>query len=126
METYRGSCHCGEVEFEVEVDDLGEQRIIECNCSICRRKGFLHLIVWPGRFELKSGGEMLREYRFHTETAVHRFCERCGIHPFYTPRSHPDRVDVNVRCLEEVDLDELDVEPFDGSNWEEEVGSIRE
>lgn len=125
MAEYEGTCHCGAVAFRVRAD-LEEERILECNCSICRRKGFLHLIVPPERFELVSGADLLREYRFHTETAVHRFCERCGIHPFYTPRSHPDRVSVNVRCLEEVELEALEIEPFDGQNWEKEVGEIRD
>jgi len=125
MSEYRGSCHCGAVEFRVRAD-LEEERILKCNCSICRRKGFLHLIVPPGRFELVAGDARLRTYQFHTETAVHRFCERCGIHAFYTPRSHPEKVSVNVRCLEGVELDGLEVEPFDGKNWEETVDGIRD
>lgn len=125
MERHSGSCHCSAVEFRVEAR-LEEETILDCNCSICRRKGFLHLICPPDRFELLSGDKKLREYRFHTEVAVHRFCETCGIHPFYTPRSHPDMISVNVRCLEGVELDELTIEPFDGRNWEEQVEAIRE
>ena len=125
MSTHRGSCHCGAVVFEVEAE-LAEQRILACNCSICRRKGFVHLIVPPEQFTLVQGQEELQEYRFNTEVAVHRFCQRCGIHPFYTPRSHPDKVSVNVRCLEGVKLDELEVESFDGANWEENVEGIRD
>lgn len=125
MDTYSGSCHCGQVRFEVEAD-LEETTVLDCNCSMCRRKGFLHLIVEPERFRLLEGDEALREYRFNTGQAIHRFCETCGIHPFYTPRSHPDKVDVNVRCLEGVALEELEVERFDGANWEENVDGIRE
>jgi len=124
-ETYTGQCHCGAVTFEVEAD-LDDETIIDCNCSICRKKGFLHLIVPPGQFRLKQGEDRVREYRFNTEVAVHRFCEECGIHPFNTPRSHPDKVSVNVRCLDGVDLDTLDIEPFDGQNWEETVETIRD
>jgi hypothetical protein len=124
-EKYTGQCHCGGVTFEVEAE-LEEETILECNCSMCRKKGFLHLIVPPGQFRLEQGEERLREYRFNTEVAVHRFCEKCGIHPFYTPRSHPDKVSVNVRCLDGVDLGGLEVEPFDGQNWEETVETIRE
>jgi hypothetical protein len=125
MATHRGSCHCGRVVFEVEAD-LADERILSCNCSICRRKGYLHLIVEPERFTLVEGAEALREYRFNTRQAVHRFCDRCGIHPFYTPRSHPDKVSVNVRCLEGVDPAEVEVEGFDGANWEENVEDIQE
>ena len=125
MATHRGSCHCGRVVFEVEAE-LADERILSCNCSICRRKGYLHLIVEPERFTLVEGEEALREYRFNTRQAVHRFCDRCGIHPFYTPRSHPDKVSVNVRCLEGVDPAEVDAEAFDGANWEENVEDIQE
>lgn len=125
MEIYAGSCHCGNVTFEVAAD-LDVTRILDCNCSICRRKGFLHLIVESERFELLGGREHLREYRFNTGQAQHLFCSECGIHPFYVPRSHPDKIDVNVRCLPAVDLDSLTVEPFDGQNWEDSVEDIRE
>ncbi|MFB6263189.1 MAG: GFA family protein [Bradymonadaceae bacterium] len=119
-----GSCHCGTVQFEVRAD-LDDETILDCNCSICRRKGFLHLIVPPERFGLSAGRGALAEYRFETRTALHRFCEICGIHPFYRPRSHPESVDVNVRCLENVDLDDLSVTPFDGANWSDHVDEIR-
>ena len=125
MVQHRGSCHCGTVQFEVEAD-FDEAIVIECNCSICRRKGYLHLIVEPERFRLISGAEELEEYRFNTEIAVHRFCRTCGIHPFYTPRSHPDKVSVNARCLDEVAIEEMTIESFDGANWEENVDVIRD
>ncbi len=124
MKTWTGQCHCGRVAFEVDAD-LDKETILDCNCSICRQKGYLHLIVPPERFRLLSGEARLREYRFHTETAVHRFCEVCGIHPFYSPRSHPEDVDVNVRCLEDVDLESIEVELFDGRNWEDHVDDIQ-
>lgn len=123
--TYQGQCHCGAVRFAVEAD-LARAEVIECNCSICRRKGFMHLIVEPEAFALERGADELVIYQFGTRQAVHKFCGRCGIHPFYTPRSHPDKVDVNVRCLEGVELDELRVRPFDGRNWEERIGELRE
>jgi hypothetical protein len=123
VETYGGSCHCGAVRFEVDAD-LGTEAVIACNCSICTKKGFLHLIVEPARFRLLCGEGALAEYRFHTKVAVHRFCRTCGIHPFYTPRSHPEDIDVNVRCLDEVDLDALQIEVFDGRNWEEHIDEI--
>jgi hypothetical protein len=89
-----------------------------CNCSICVKKGFVHLIVRPEDFELLSGREELTTYEFNTKIAKHHFCRVCGIHPFYVPRSDPDKLDVNVRCLEGVDVDALRLPTFDGKNWE--------
>ena len=114
--SYEGSCHCGRVRFRVRAELVG---LTDCNCSICRMKGFIHLIVPADRFELVSGSEELTEYRFNTGIARHRFCRHCGIHPFYVPRSDPDKVDVNVRCLAGVDLAALPVAHFDGQSWEE-------
>ena len=89
-----------------------------CNCSICRKKGFVHLIVEPAQFTLLSGQDDLSSYKFNTGIADHKFCRHCGIHPFYTPRSDPDKVDINVRCLDDVDLTSLTPRSFDGQNWE--------
>ena len=86
---------------------------------MCTKKGFLHLIVPPERFELLSGEDALTTYRFNTNTAKHTFCTHCGIHAFYVPRSDPDKVDVNGRCLDGVDLGSLVVSRFDGQNWEQ-------
>ena len=115
MKTYEGGCHCGRVRFRVTADLT---RVTECNCSICTKKGFLHLIVAPEAFELLSGKEALTTYRFNTGTAQHTFCATCGIHPFYVPRSDPDKIDVNVRCLDGVDLAAIKTHLFDGRNWE--------
>jgi hypothetical protein len=112
---YEGHCACGRVRFRVEGD---LDATVECNCSICAKKGFLHLIVPPADFELLSGADELTTYQFNTGTAKHTFCRHCGVHPFYTPRSHPDKVDVNVRCLVGVDAWSLTPKPFDGQNWE--------
>jgi hypothetical protein len=112
---WQGGCHCGAVRFEV-VADIHE--VIDCNCSICTKKSFLHLIVEPEKFRLLRGEEALVTYRFNTGTARHTFCGTCGIHAFYTPRSHPDKVDVNVRCLQGIDLAALKITAFDGRNWE--------
>ncbi len=117
-ETYEGGCHCGRVRFRVTAELEG---ITECNCSICTKKGFLHLIVPPEQFELLSGADALAEYRFNTGTARHLFCRFCGIHPFYVPRSDPDKIDVNLRCLEGVDLAAIEKQPFDGRNWEQAI-----
>jgi hypothetical protein len=113
--TYTGGCHCGRVRFKVTADLAG---ITDCNCSICTKKGFLHLIVPPAQFELLSGEADLTTYQFNTNTAKHTFCRVCGIHPFYVPRSDPDKIDVNLRCLDDVDLPAVKVHGFDGRNWE--------
>jgi hypothetical protein len=114
---YEGGCHCGRVRFRVRAD---LSRVTECNCSICAKKGYLHLIVTRDRFELLRGEEELTSYRFNTGVAEHLFCRTCGIHSFYVPRSDPDKIDVNVRCLDPdaVDVASLAVKPFDGRHWE--------
>jgi hypothetical protein len=120
--SYRGACHCGRVRFLVRVR---RHEALECNCSICSRKGFLHLIVPLDDFELLSDESALALYTFNTHKARHRFCKTCGVHPFYTPRSHPDRIDVNVRCLEGVSVDAFSVTAFDGKNWEASIQNLR-
>jgi hypothetical protein len=115
MQTYEGGCHCGRVRFRVTADLTS---VSECNCSVCAKKGFLHLIVPPEQFELLSGQDDLTTYEFNTRIAKHTFCRYCGIHSFYVPRSDPDKIDVNVRCLEGVDLSSVQVTQFDGRNWE--------
>lgn len=115
LRTMEGGCHCGRVRFRV-AGDLAQ--VTECNCSICTKKGILHLIVPPERFELLSGNDDLTTYAFNTKTAKHIFCRVCGIHPFYVPRSDPDKIDVNSRCLDDVDLAAIAPKKFDGRNWE--------
>jgi hypothetical protein len=115
MKIFAGGCHCGRVRFRVSADLSG---VSECNCSICVKKGFLHLIVAPEQFELLSGADALSTYQFNTGTAQHTFCRHCGIHAFYVPRSDPDKIDVNVRCLDDIDLSAVEIQPFDGRNWE--------
>jgi len=122
---FEGGCHCGAVRFAVEAE---ARELLDCNCSICTRKGLLHLIVEKEAFTLLRGGEQLVTYTFGTHLAKHVFCRVCGIHPYYVPRSHPDGVDVNGRCLDEVveqGLEGWTVVPFDGRNWEDNVETIR-
>lgn len=113
---HRGGCHCGAVRFEVEAP--ADLQVQDCNCSICRKSGFLHLIVPAARFRLLAGEEVLVDYRWNTGVARHRFCGVCGIKSFYVPRSNPDGIDVNLRCLDEGTLASLRIEAFDGRNWE--------
>ena len=116
MTTYEGGCHCGKVRFRVTAD---LDRVSECDCSMCAKKGYLHVIVTLEQFELLSGENDLATYEFNTRVAKHHFCLHCGIHSFYVPRSDPDKIDVNVRCLDGVDVDTLHVTRFDGRHWEE-------
>ena len=122
--TYSGGCHCGDARFEVDID-FDRTEVLDCNCSICAKKGNLHVIVPPTRFRMLTSPDALVVYTFNTGIAKHTFCRRCGIHPFYTPRSHPDHVDVNVRCLDGVDISSLRVDHFDGQHWEENVQRLR-
>jgi len=119
MKTMQGGCHCGRVRFRVTAD---LDRVTVCNCSICSKKGFLHLIVPPEQFELVSGKDDLTTYTFNTGVAKHTFCKHCGIHAFYVPRSDPDKIDVNARCIDDIDLAALSLNYFDGKNWEQAMG----
>ena len=120
-EWFEGGCHCGEVRFRIR---LAEHKAIECNCSMCAKKGFINLIATEEDFELLQGEASLGMYQFNTMIAQHRFCKICGIHVFTRPRSHPDGYDINGRCLDQ-GHDFLEISPFDGQNWEESVASIR-
>ena len=123
MTTFRGGCHCRRVDFEVTAPD--HLTVYDCNCSICLLSGFLHLIVDAKNFRLLRGENILTTYQFNTGTAKHRFCGVCGIKSFYVPRSHPNGYSVNARCLDTVDVDKIDIKPFDGANWESSVTTLR-
>jgi len=119
---HRGGCHCGRVRFEVSAPARPE--VLDCNCSMCRKLGFLHLIVARGDFQLLSGEDALTTYRFNTGTARHLFCATCGVKSFYVPRSHPDGYSVNARCLDDGTVEALVVKPFDGRQWEHAVRNL--
>ena len=113
---YKGSCHCGQIAFEVE----GElTQLIECNCSICRRRG--HLLAFFPRIAmvLKTADDDIASYSFNKHAIRHRFCPTCGIGPFGEgthPKTGEATVAVNVRCLPDVDLASLSVIPYDGAS----------
>jgi centromere protein V len=117
MVLHTGGCHCGRVRFEV--DAPARLQVAECNCSICSKSGFLHLIVPKTRFRLLHGEDALTSYSFNTGTAKHLFCSTCGIKSFYVPRSHPDGYSVNARCLDPGTVEAMQIGPFDGRNWEQ-------
>jgi hypothetical protein len=122
--THHGTCHCGAVAFEV--DAPAELVALECNCSICRMTGFLHLIVPRSRFRLLQGAQDLTEYQFNTRSARHLFCRHCGVKSFYVPRSNPDGYSVNVRCLERATVAAVRVQLFDDEHREAADAQIRD
>ena len=111
-----GGCHCGGVRFEVAL--AARVEALTCNCSMCAKTGFVHIIVPESRFRITKGVERLVEYSFNTRVAKHLFCAECGVKSFYRPRSNPDGWSVNARCLDDLDGVELQISAFDGQNWE--------
>ncbi|MBC6906656.1 GFA family protein [Saccharophagus sp. K07] len=122
MTVHTGSCHCGAIA--IEVDAPAEIEVHECNCSMCERTGFLHLIVPKQNFRLLRGQEFITTYTFNTRVAQHYFCKVCGCKPFYIPRSNPDGFSVNVRCLDKKFIEKMTIIPFDGQNWEAHAAAL--
>ncbi|WP_286264033.1 GFA family protein [Thalassotalea atypica] len=118
---YTGGCHCKAVRFEVEADEVIE--VEDCNCSVCSKSGHLHLIVPKTCFSLLTDEQELYTYTFNSCIAQHYFCKTCGIKSFYIPRSNPDGVDVNVRCLD-YPPKEIKIVNFDGKNWEKNAHTL--
>jgi len=112
----KGGCHCRTISWEVQLPD--EIVADECNCSICEMTGYLHVIVPRSRFRLLTGADALVEYRFNTGVARHWFCMNCGVKSFYTPRSNPDGISVNLRCMDRSQFKSVAIKPFDGREWE--------
>jgi hypothetical protein len=121
--THTGGCHCGAVVFEV--DAPARITASDCNCSICRMSGYLHLVVPRSRFRLLQGADQLTEYKFNTGVARHLFCSHCGIKSFYVPRSNPDGYSVNVRCLNPATVEHVEVQLFDDNAREASEAKIR-
>ncbi len=118
---YKGSCHCRAITFEIEAPAVLEAEY--CNCSICTRTGFLHLILPLSKFRLLSGEDAITTYTFNTGVAKHTFCKHCGVKPFYTPRSNPDGIDININCLD-TRPEGVNVSNFDGQNWEQHAHTL--
>jgi len=116
MIKHTGGCHCGRVRFEVFAP--AECAVTDCNCSMCAKSGYLHLIVGGAQFNLLQGREFLTEYTFNTGAAKHLFCSVCGIKSFYVPRSHPDGFSVNAHCLDAGTVAGMTIKPFNGQEWE--------
>jgi hypothetical protein len=116
MVVHAGGCHCGRVRFEVLAPARLE--VADCNCSICSKFAYLHLIVPADRFTLRSGRDALVTYTFNTRAAQNHFCGTCGVKSFYIPRSHPDGVSINARCIDNGTIESMAVIPFNGREWE--------
>ena len=117
LETREGGCHCGQVRLRAEVD---LELMSNCSCTVCTKKGMLHLGTDLATFELLKGKTALKSYTFGTGVAQHTFCAHCGMHPFYIPRSQPHRVIVNARALDDIDGPALKpTRFFDGRHWED-------
>jgi hypothetical protein len=112
--TYQGSCHCGDVKFEVQLDL--SKPATTCNCSICSRTGTMLSFVPDTVFNMKSGEDSLTDYQFGNQHIHHLFCKRCGVRSFARGKNRDGSamVAVNVRCLEGVDLETVPTRPFDG------------
>lgn len=122
---YQGGCHCGEVRFEINLTNtLENQDIVACNCSMCEKLAFLHLIIPKLQFTLSTDWKNLNNYQFNKKIAKHYFCNTCGIKSFYQPRSHPDCWSINARCLDNFSKFQLNIKNFDGKNWEKNIQSI--
>ncbi|MEM7542164.1 MAG: GFA family protein [Pseudomonadota bacterium] len=111
------------MQFEVVAAE--DVIVHHCNCSICRKSDYQHLIVPQRKFKLKAGEKKLTTYQFNTGAAKHLFCRRCGVKAFYIPRSNPDGYSVNLRCLDRSAFRRIRAEAFDGVNWESAADKLR-
>lgn len=124
--TYKGGCHCQNIRFEVDLNQvINKEKIILCNCSMCDKFGYLHLIVPKDQVHFDNDFSQLTNYEFNTKTAQHYFCKSCGVKSFYQPRSHPDCWSVNARCLDDFSIEELQIQSFDGKHWEQNISTIK-
>jgi hypothetical protein len=110
---FKVSCHCGDIQLEVSAE-LGE--VVECNCSICVRSGFLHWYVAPDQVQLKTQGRLLHTYFWRSATGGQHFCPTCGVAIIRTSTQHPPPVSINARCIEDIDIAALKIRPFDGKH----------
>ncbi len=119
---HAGGCHCGAVRFETDLPARVEAQA--CNCSMCEKVGFIHIIVPESRFRITAGKDRLTDYTFNIGVAHHLFCATCGVKSFYRPRSNPDGWSVNARCLDDSSALAIEIEPFDGRNWEQHAAAL--
>ena len=109
-------CHCGFIEAEINVSNSLE-KIIRCNCSICKRKGAIMSIVKNENFKIIKGKNKLKMYQFHSKKAKHYFCSNCGIYTHHNPRINPALTGFNLGCIDEIDTFTLkEINIADGNN----------
>ena len=111
------TCHCGEFEAEVTIPENGIEKVMRCNCTLCKRKGYVIGVLGENDFKIIKGEKLLKLYQYYTETAKHYFCSICGIHTHNRPRSNPKIFGVNIACIEGVEPFEIENVPVnDGKN----------
>ena len=109
-------CHCGKVEAEINVPDQLE-KLIKCNCSICKRKGAIMSFVTNENFKITKGMDKLKVYQFHSKIAKHYFCSDCGIYTHHNPRINPALTGFNIGCIDEIDTFKItNISIADGNN----------
>ena len=109
------TCHCGLVEAEINIENF--EKLMRCNCSICKRRGAIMALVKNEKFKIVQGEEKLKLYQFHTKVAKHFFCSECGIYTHHNPRINPSLTGFNIGCIDEVnqfDLNNINI--ADGEN----------
>ena len=112
---FQGSCHCGKVAYAVDED--APAAAMECNCSICRRRGALHHFTTPDKFTLQTSRDDLTTYRWNTGNIAYQFCSHCGCAPFAEGQGpNGPMVEINLRCADGIDLEALTIEKFDGAH----------
>eukprot|EP01024_Parvocaulis_polyphysoides_P058118 TRINITY_DN62243_c0_g1_i1.p2 TRINITY_DN62243_c0_g1~~TRINITY_DN62243_c0_g1_i1.p2 ORF type:complete len:136 (-),score=4.81 TRINITY_DN62243_c0_g1_i1:105-512(-) len=114
--THQGGCHCQAVRFVF--DDSPDLVAWICNCSICKMKGNIHIIIPKSKFRILKGEDQLSLYQFGTKQAKHLTCKICGVTPFYVPRSNPEGYGVTYACIDEGTIKTVTFNKFDGQNWE--------
>jgi hypothetical protein len=116
MKSYKGACHCGAVQFEVQADFSSA---IECNCSMCSKKGTILSFATPENFKLLSGESSLSTYNFYKNVIDHTFCKSCGVTPFLSGRDPSGNMmkAINLRCIEGIDLKVLEIKQVDGRSF---------
>ena len=111
------TCHCENVELEVNIPEAGFPKLMRCNCSLCKRKGAVMSPLPKENVKLVKGQDNLKLYQYHTKVAEHYFCSNCGIYTHHKMRSNPNMIGVNVACIEGINPFELgDIAVNDGMN----------
>ena len=111
------TCHCGEFEAEVTIPENGIEKVMRCNCTLCKRKGYVIGVLGENDFKIIKGEKFLKLYQYYTKAAKHYFCSICGIHTHNRPRINPKIFGINVACVEGIDPFQLkNVGINDGEN----------